>query len=456
MKDHTVIHVVPDKVQGEISALYSVPGTHVLFTGPGECARHNCRMHYQLGRISWLCPTDTEIALGKLEGMVLESVGSLVEHYNGKLFGVILYSGCQTEFLNVDFEYLLKTIRNRFHIAAAHHSISRFQRFDRLRLAEKDLFRDLFRLLEKKDRWRTTEKNRNDGISGFFGQNIENGCSSENTAGIQILSRPIAMAPDHDFHRLARSCGLNWVRNTGEWKTPEEFLQCREAVLNVVTAEERLPAARYLESEFGIPWIHLKNSYRLNVVENSYRMLLGKLNEISGLRNISAEIGELRQMCLRKVKNTLFRTGGHVLELDLTKTSLPWDVTRALMEYGFRIGRIQMRKFPAPAGMKQLPGISLPQEDPADREWVLRREPDLIVEEKQTDFRERQQMGERIVNLPGYLDRRTLTAGGSPCDMEASLPDVLGGTAAESARWGYSSICSLMRQIDRELDHRYR
>ena len=139
MKDHTVIHVVPDKVQGEISALYSVPGTHVLFTGPGECARHNCRMHYQLGRISWLCPTDTEIALGKLEGMVLESVGSLVEHYNGKLFGVILYSGCQTEFLNVDFEYLLKTIRNRFHIAAAHHSISRFQRFDRLRLAENQM-----------------------------------------------------------------------------------------------------------------------------------------------------------------------------------------------------------------------------------------------------------------------------------------------------------------------------
>ena len=123
MNEKTIIHVVPDKVQGEVSALYSVPGTHVLFAGPRECARHNCRMHYRLGRISWLCPTDTELAMGRLESMILDSVESLMERYGREgreLFGVVLYTGCQTEFLNVDFAYLLRKIRKRFHIAAAH------------------------------------------------------------------------------------------------------------------------------------------------------------------------------------------------------------------------------------------------------------------------------------------------------------------------------------------------
>ena len=446
MKDDLIIHVVPNKVQREISALYSVPGTHVLFTGPRECARHNCRMHYRLGRISWLCPTDTELALGKLESMVIRSVEELIERYRGKLFGVILYSGCQTEFLNVDFEYLMKKIRKQFHISAAHHSISRFQRFDRLRPAEKDIFADVFRLL-------MSEK---ESEGGSF------------PGGLQILSRPVAMAEENDFRFIAEKAGLGWARNTGEWSTEEEFLKCRESVLNIVTAEERIPAARYLESEFGVPWILLTDSCRLSAVEENHRLLSEKLREIPGTRDVSGEMEGLRQIASREIEEVLRLAGDRKLTLDLTGTGRPWDLTRALIEYGFRIERIIMSRFPMPPGMNPPPGMRSPGGNPEDMEWVLAHVPDLAVEEKMPDRKAFLRGGECIHDLPEFLENRNgqnRETGGSGqtapagkkeprTDMNrgGSFPPAFpGGDPSPAALWGYSTIRNLMNIIRREL-----
>lgn len=441
MKDDLIIHVVPNKVQREISALYSVPGTHVLFTGPRECARHNCRMHYRLGRISWLCPTDTDLALGKMESMVISSVKELVERYNGNLFGVILYSGCQTEFLNVDFEYLMKKIRERFHISAAHHSISRFQRFDHLRPAENDIFEDLFHLLENEGERRSGEK------------------PSSLPGGLQVLSRPVPMADDNDFRFIAEKAGLGWARNTGEWSTEEDFLKCRESVLNIVTSEERMPAARYLESVFGIPWILLTDSCRMSVVKENHKLLSEKMMQISGIQDISGETARLRQMARREIEEVLHLAGERKLTLDLTGTGRPWDLTRALIEYGFRIEKIIMSRFPMMPGMKPPPGMRAPRGNSEDMEWVLAHVPDLAVEEKMPDRRVFLRGGERIHDLPEYLENakagEVLTppdrsgAGNRMADQKPSekripFPD---GDPSSAALWGTSSVRSLMNVI---------
>ena len=445
MNENTIIHVVPDKVQGEVSALYSVPGTHVLFIGPRECARHNCRMHYRLGRISWLCPTDTELAMGRLESMVPESVESLIERYKQEqkeLFGVILYTGCQTEFLNVDFDYLLRMIRKRFHIAAAHHSISRFQRFDRMRPAERDIFGDVFRLLEPVD------------------ADVAQSEAVPSSGGLQVLSRPVPMDQTNDFRVIAESAGMGWSRNTGEWHSAEDFLRSRESTLNIVTAEERLPAARYLQSAFGIPWIVLKDSRRLTVVDKNYRMLQEKLGEMPETMDIAEASEKMRKEAVRRIEATRETAGDRVLTLDLQQSSRPWDVTRALIEYGFRIGKIVLRSFPAPPGLKPPRGIQPPpgmrktRQDTEDNTWVKKNAPNLEVEEKRPDFRRMMRGGACIHDLPEYLKKTEDTA-----PKPEGFPPVQpgpGGGVSEAAYWGYSGICMLMEQICKSLDGQQR
>jgi hypothetical protein len=135
----------------DVSALYSVPGTYVLFIGPAECARHNCRMHFRYGSISFLCPDDREIAMGKTESIILETIPELQKQCRRQgrdLSRLLLFTGCLTEFMNVDFRWVTEEIRRRYGIRAAHYQDSRFQRFDHSRRKKRNLYECLMDLTD--------------------------------------------------------------------------------------------------------------------------------------------------------------------------------------------------------------------------------------------------------------------------------------------------------------------
>ncbi len=141
-----------DKVRGpEASALYSVKGTYVLFIGPPECVRHNCRMHFRYGHISFLCPSDSEISMGRTENLILDTIPELQERCRQQgrsLERLLLFTGCLTEFMNVDFQWVTKEIYRRHGIRAAHYQESRFQRFDHTRKKKRTLFACLMDLTD--------------------------------------------------------------------------------------------------------------------------------------------------------------------------------------------------------------------------------------------------------------------------------------------------------------------
>ena len=217
-----------------------------------------------------------------------------------------------------------------------------------------------------------------------------------------------------------------------------------------------MPAARYLQSAFGIPWLVLKDSYRLTAVDDNYRMLQEKLHEISKTIDIAETSEKMRMKAVRQIRAVREAAGDRVLTLDLQQMSRPWDVTRALMEYGFHIGKVILRRFPAPPGIKRPKGIQPPpgmrktRKDSEDQAWVMKNAPDLEVEEKMPDFRGMMRGGECIRDLPEFLEK----SGNITPDPQGFSPvrPGPGGGAAESAYWGYSGICMLVKQIFKGLD----
>lgn len=92
--------------------------------------------------------------MGRTGPLVLESVGEIRKRYQQEgrpLRGVLLFTGCLTEFLNVDFPRLIREIASRYGLAAAHYQESRFQRFDPHRPPKRDLYECLSDFLREEE-----------------------------------------------------------------------------------------------------------------------------------------------------------------------------------------------------------------------------------------------------------------------------------------------------------------
>ncbi len=389
-----------------ISALYSVPDTHILYIGPSECARHNCRMNFCFGRISFLCPSDMEFAMGRSEDLVIESVEQLIERYKGRLRGIVFFTGCQTQFMNVDFEELKRKIRSRYRLASAHYMESRFQRFDKVRVGESDLYSNLFEMLDRYEGKRS---------------------------GICVLSGNIPFSADNELFRLADGFGQAWVQSSGNWKKFEDFQRCAEAALNLVTSEKMVPAARYLEKRFGIPWLFLPHSFRLQKVEKNY----GELERFFCKRADTEGEGDKSRSLIEEAQS---RLEGRKLEVDLTHAAHPWDMARALLEYGFDIDSVTVNRF------KNMRANGAARETLDDYRWIRENFPELKVEESRKGMHPFE--GDRF-------SQGEVIYGAVPCEAmvrpeaEAFLPveAMTPNSEGELSRWGYAALNHLMETL---------
>ncbi len=327
------IKIVPFRAQRSVSiaALYSVPQTHVIYVGPAECARHNCRMNYYWGRMSFLCPSDADLALGNTEDLIFKAVAELKEHYRKyeehELRGVILFTGCQTRFMSVDFEKAMNKVRNDLGIAITHFEESRFRRFDHASTQQTDLRISILRLMERQ---------------------------KDGKPGIAFLSDRRDLCSEQEYKRIKAIYDISWARSIGDCASFDEFGMIADSVINIVTSESMRKSAEYLKKEYSTPYIFLPPSVRIaNICEN-----YEKLSSALGVKDCEGELNAAAELYRKRISDIAALYSGRSIDIDLSLAEDISDILSALSEYGFCVAAVKIRRnrFPMRHGMRRAPG----------------------------------------------------------------------------------------------------
>lgn len=291
-----------------LSTLYLIPEVHILFVGPPDCARHHCRMHFMLGRMSFLCPTDMDHALGNIEPMILEAVGELLSNKKyPSPKAILLLTGCQGRFLCLDFKQICQEIDTRFHIPAAYHTESRIHGLDEFSSQRDNGFSALMDLLPKN----SEQKPDSALVLGRLNQELQN-----------VL------------HML----GVHTIYNIYHMDTFDIFTNVATSSLCVITDPNMKKAGSKLSQCYGMDCLYLPVSFRLDEIDRSYAAISHAFHKDAIL--------SIREQAESAIARARLALDGQILHLDLTQTTRPWELLRAFMEYGFPIGKVRLLKTP--------------------------------------------------------------------------------------------------------------
>lgn len=289
-----------------VRTIHSVPQTHVLFVGPTEGASHHCHRINSNNTLSMLLIPDAEIALGNTEKLIMEAVKELFYSSRGDLRAIMLYTGCQTRFLGVDFNRIVKTIENELPLRVAHYEESQFANEDEFKHQGRSMAECVFDLLPISDK--------------------------ESDRTVLLLSGFSEFSNKNELYQYLKH-GAYELIVSGAWGDFDDFLKCGQAHLQLVTDRVMLPIAESLYQHHQIPYLYLPISYRLSEIENGYIKLDEALDRKTQISNYIAETNRNIDLALEKAQD-------RNIDLNLSGVSQPWNLTRSLLEYGFCVSSV--------------------------------------------------------------------------------------------------------------------
>jgi hypothetical protein len=300
---------------GVVRTLAQLPESYLLYIGPVACARHDylSGMYGFPDRISYLCLQELDVILGRTEVLVHEAVAEIRTRIAPKAKAVILYTGCQNSLSGVDFDALVRKLRETHGLLFTYCNMNHM-----LRLGSGNVYPLLFRgLLQMLDDAKP--------------------CGEEQQAqghAVNLLCRSLKLHTGNDLPQLLARWELGELRGFGSAPSLEEVKQMAGARLNVVTHPDLLPAAKDMEERWGTAWMYLPASYRLEEIDKQYE-------ELASFFGKEAEAGAARREAEEKTARVRELLEGAPVLLDGACFLKPLSAARFLLEEGFRISRVQ-------------------------------------------------------------------------------------------------------------------
>ncbi|MBR6101941.1 MAG: oxidoreductase [Ruminococcus sp.] len=284
-----------------------IPGSVMLLIAPGCCGR-NTALLSSLGydeRFFYLLLDDTDIVTGRYVKKIPEACKELLSELDTPPSVIMLCVTCVDALLGTDMERVCRACYELTGVRAAPaymYALTREKRLPPMGLVRKSVYS----LLEPQ-----TRKSNECNILGFFSA-LEEGC---------------------EIYPLLKSAGIKRIREIGSCKTFEEYKEMSRANFSLVLNSEARAAAQDMQQRLGIPFIELTRMFRLDKIENQYRLLgqaIGAGLDCSPYRAAAEQVIAR----FREKHGTPTLAVGESLNADSFELSL------ALTEYGFRVAEI--------------------------------------------------------------------------------------------------------------------
>jgi nitrogenase molybdenum-iron protein alpha/beta subunit len=318
-----------------------LPESHQLFVCPSACGRHaaiGAMQHGLKDRLSFLYVDQSDIIEG-YDALIEKAAGDLLEALYPKTPRVLLiFTSCLDDLIGTDH----KALNTR--LSKAHPGVLfRDCHMNPISLDSDlppgvSLQEQIYSLLET-----APAPLKRDGAVNSVG-NLE------------------PMDKSGELYDFLRHYGRPEFRHISEYDRFDDFLSMAASSLNLVTGPGGMRAAGRMQTALGIPYIFLPVSYRLEKIASNYGLLRDKL----GGENIPPfDLDSAETEARSKIRTALEALGDLPIIVDDSSVTKPFELARALLEYGFRVSAVVTGEC-----------------SPIDREnldWLLERAPGVDI-----------------------------------------------------------------------------
>jgi nitrogenase molybdenum-iron protein alpha/beta subunit len=317
-----------------------VPESYQLFVCPSACGRHaaiGAMQHGLKDRLSFLYVDQSDIIAG-YDSLIEEAADELLEALAPRKPKVMLvFVSCLDDLIGTDHEALMSRL------SKAHPGVLfRDCHMNPISLDSGSppgvtLQRRMYSLLEA-DRVAPEKRDMSVNCIGNFE----------------------AIDPKSDLHDFLGGFGYE-TRHISQYKRFSDFQAMARGRLNLVIGPGGLQAARDMERTLGIPYVCLPVSYRLEKIALNYETLRGALGDSDCPFDFTRTEDETRAL-IEEAR----RTAGDIpIIVDNSAVIKPFELARALIEYGFRVPRVVSG--------------DCPEIDRENFEWLQEETPDVEI-----------------------------------------------------------------------------
>lgn len=247
--------------------------------------------------------------------------------------------------------------------------------------------------------------------------------TQEKDEGINCIGNLVEVSGASEIHEFLKNFGYSRLKHISQYETFEAYQEMAKSRLNLVLAPPGMQAARQMEKKLHMPFVFLPVSYRLEQIAKDYDVLAQVIGEG---RECEFDFTPYRQEAENAIRRAFKVVGKTPVIVDASAVKAPFCLARALLEYGFRVVRVQAQEC-----------ISI---EKSDYEWVVREHPEIEIVQSQHHnavLREHQIPESIAVGVDGaYL------AGSR---YVADLFD-------DEGMYGYHGVICLMEKLEHALD----
>ncbi len=285
----------------------AIPGSVMLLVAPGCCGRNTALLN-ELGyseRFFYLLLDDTDIVTGRHLTKIPKAVKEICEELDYTPSAVMICITCVDALLGTDMERVCRKCEETAGVPtvpAYMYALTREKRLPPMAAVR----RSVYSLLKPQKR-------------------ISNECN--------ILGHFAPLFDDSEIYDILKEAGIKKVRELSRCKTFEEYGELSRANFNIVINAEARYAAQDMEKRLNIPFIELARLYRIDKIQNQYRLLGQAIGAKTDDEKYYEETKRIIEDFVAKHGHLNFAVGECV-------NADSFELALALVEYGHNVSEI--------------------------------------------------------------------------------------------------------------------
>jgi nitrogenase molybdenum-cofactor synthesis protein NifE len=281
-----------------------VPDSIMLFVSPAGCGRHGAIAGIQLGfkkRLYFLHIQEMDIVTGSHMDKIPQAVDEILSGIKTVPKAILICATCIDDLLASDYDSLA-------HEMEAEHGIPvRICRMDPVAMDGKT----------------PPPLTVQESIYSFLSP-----VKIKKKAGVNVIGNFAPINEDSEFYEVMGQAGIKEVRHIAACKSFDEFQNMSLSSHNLLLRPPGRLAVKWMEKLLGIPYCYAPVVYGLNTIKETYE----RIEEFLGCRLNTEDYFHEAET---KIKLYGKELGGISLAVGSTANGGPFEIARALIEYGF-------------------------------------------------------------------------------------------------------------------------
>ncbi len=313
-----------------------VPESVELFVCPFACGRHGSISAVKQNlkhRLSYLYVTQADIING-YDNLIVPAVGELLESLPVTPKVILIFVSCLDDLIGTDHDALQETLAKTYpHVKfrSCHmNPISKGSKTPPVVSVQNNIYS----LLEKRE---------------------------ERDHGVNCIGNITGIAEESELHAYLASKGCKELRHITHYETFDGYQDMAKSSWNLVIAPPGRQAAEIMQEKIDMPFRFLPVAYGLEEIKKTYE----QMDEMFEDNKTSFDFTSYEAKAKEAIKRALDVVKDTPIIVDASAVYRPFELAKALLEYGFHVARVQAQDCSA--------------SDRMHYEWVTKEHPEVEI-----------------------------------------------------------------------------